>query len=161
MTDTSVTQLLQAWSGGDEKALGELTPKVYAELRRMAGNYMRNEGPGQTLQTTALVHEVFLKLVDADRVGWRGRAHFFAVCATMMRRILVDRARARGAAKKGGAALHLNLDDAPEVASVSRDRELVAVDDALDVLARVDPRRNEVVELRFFGGLRLLSTLHR
>ena len=102
MTDPSVTQLLRAWSGGDEKALGELTPKVYAELRRMAGRYMRNEGPGQTLQTTALVHEVFLKLVDADRVGWKDRAHFFAVCATMMRRILVDRARARGAAKKGG-----------------------------------------------------------
>jgi RNA polymerase sigma factor (TIGR02999 family) len=153
MTETSVTQLLQAWSGGDEKALGALTPKVYAELRRMAGRYMRNEGPGQTLQTTALVHEVFLKLVDADRVGWRDRALFFAVCATMMRRILVDRARARGAVKKGGAALHLNLDDAPEVASMCRDRELLAVDDALDILAGVDPRKAKVVELRFFGGL--------
>ena len=158
MTDTSVTQLLQAWSGGDEKALGELTPKVYAELRRMAGRYMRNEGPGQTLQTTALVHEVFLKLVDADRVGWKDRAHFFAVCATMMRRILVDRARARGAAKKGGAALHLNLDDAPEVASVSRSRELVAVDDALDVLAGIDPQKAKVVELRFYGGLSVEET---
>jgi len=156
--DASVTQLLQAWSGGDAKALGELTPKVYAELRRMAAKYMKNEGAGHTLQATALVHEVFLKLVDIDRVSWQDRAHFFAVSANTMRRILVDRARAKGAAKKGGAALRLNLDDAPELASASRDREMIAVDDALEVLAKVDARKAKVVELRFFGGLSVEET---
>ena len=156
--DASVTQLLKAWSGGDQEALGELTPKVYVELRRMAAKYMQRENPGNTLQATALVHEVFLKLVDANDVDWKDKAHFFAVSANMMRRILVDRARAKGAEKHGGAALRLNLDDAPELASSSRDREMVAIDDALEVLAKVDPRKAEVIVLRFFGGLTVEET---
>src|ERR1700712_4653066 len=113
--DASVTQLLKAWSGGDQEALGELTPKVYVELRRMAGKYMQRENTGNTLHLTALVHEVFLRLVDANHVEWKDKAHFFAVSANMMRRILVDRARAKGAEKHGGAALRLNLAHAPEI----------------------------------------------
>src|ERR1700744_5186718 len=109
--DASVTQLLKAWSGGDKKALGELTPLVYVELRRMAGKYMQRENAGNTLQATALVHELFLKLVDANHVDWKDKAHFLAVSANIMRRILVDRARAKGAAKLGGGAIRLHLDD--------------------------------------------------
>jgi RNA polymerase sigma factor (TIGR02999 family) len=154
----SITHLLKAWSGGNQEALEELTPKVYVELRRMAAKYMRNERAGNTLQATALVHEVFLRLVGAGSVSWQDRAHFFAVSANMMRRILVDRARAKGMAKRGGAALHLNLDDVPEVASGSRDREIVAIDEALDALAQIDPRKARVVELRFFGGLSVEET---
>jgi RNA polymerase sigma factor (TIGR02999 family) len=156
--DPSVTQLLKAWRGGDQDALNELTPKVYIELRRMAANYMRREGSGNTLQATALVHEVFLKLVDASDVDWKDKAHFFAVSANMMRRILVDRARSKGSTKKGGAALRLNLDEAPEIASASRNREMVAIDDALEALAQVDPRKAKVIELRFFGGLSVEET---
>ena len=150
--------LLKAWSGGNQEALEELTPKVYVELRRMAAKYMRNERAGNTLQATALVHEVFLRMVEVDCVSWQDRAHFFAVSANMMRRILVDRARAKGMAKRGGAALHLNLDDVPEVASGSRDREIVAIDEALDALAQIDQRKAKVVELRFFGGLSVEET---
>jgi len=148
-----VTRLLKAWSGGDQGALRELTPKVYLELRQMAAKYMRKERTGNTLQPTALVHEVFLRMVQVDSVTWQDRAHFFAVSATMMRRILVDRAHAKGSAKRGGQALRLNLDEAPEVAAGSRDREIVALDEALTALAQVDPRKAKVVELRFFGGL--------
>ena len=148
-----ITRLLKAWSGGDEKARDELMPKVYRELRRLAGLYMRQEASGNTLQSTGLVHEVFLRLVKVDSVTWQDRAHFFAVSATMMRRILVDRAHARGTAKRGGAALRLSLDEAPEVAGGSRDREIIAIDEALTALAQVDPRKAKVVELRFFGGL--------
>jgi RNA polymerase sigma factor (TIGR02999 family) len=155
---TSVTHLLKAWSGGDKGALEELAPKVYLELRRMAARYMHKERAGNTMQATALVHEVFLRLVEVDSVSWQDRAHFFAVSANMMRRILVDRARAKGMAKRGGAALHLNLDDEPEVASGSRDREIVAIDEALDALAQIDPRKARVVELRFFGGLSVEET---
>jgi RNA polymerase sigma factor (TIGR02999 family) len=155
---TSITHLLKAWSGGNQEALEELTPKVYVELRRMAAKYMRNERAGNTLQATALVHEVFLRLVEVDSVSWQDRAHFFAVSANMMRRILVDRARAKGMAKRGGAVVHLNLDDVPEVASGSRDREIVAIDEALDALAQIDPRKAKVVELRFFGGLSVEET---
>ena len=155
---TSVTHLLKAWSGGDQGALEELTPKVYLELRRMAARYMHKERAGNSMQATALVHEVFLRLVGADSVSWQDRAHFFAVSANMMRRILVDRARSKGMAKRGGAALHLNLDDVPEVASGSRDREIVAIDEALDALAQIDPRKARVVELRFFGGLSVEET---
>ena len=124
----------------------------------LAGKYMQRENAGNTLQATALVHEVFLKLVDANDVDWKDKAHFFAVSANMMRRILVDRARAKGAEKNGGAALRLNLDDAPELASSSRDREMVAIDDALEVLAKMDPRKAEVIVLRFFGGLTVEET---
>ena len=148
-----VTRLLKAWSGGDQGALRELTPKVYLELRQMAAKYMRKERTGNTLQATALVHEVFLRMVRVDSVTWQDRAHFFAVSATMMRRILVDRAHAKGSAKRGGQALRLNLDEAPEVAAGSRDREIVALDEALTALAQVGPRKAKVVELRFFGGL--------
>ena len=119
---------------------------------------MRNEKTGHTLQATALVHEVFLRLVDLQSVNWQDRAHFFAVSANMMRRILVDRARAKGMAKRGGAALRLNLDDAPELSSRSRDREIVAIDEALNALAQVDPRKAKVVEFRFFGGLSVEET---
>lgn len=154
----SITHLLKAWSGGNRGALEELTPKVYLELRRMAAKYTRNERAGNTLQATALVHEVFLRLVEVDSVNWQDRAHFFAVSANLMRRILVDRARAKGMAKRGGEAVHLNLDDVPEVASGSRDREIVAIDEALDALVQIDPRKAKVIELRFFGGLSVEET---
>jgi RNA polymerase sigma factor (TIGR02999 family) len=126
---------------------------VYLELKQMAAKYMRRERTGNTLQATALVHEVFLRLVQVDSVTWQDRAHFFAVSATMMRRILVDRAHAKGCAKRGGQALRLNLDEAPDVAAGSKDREIVAIDEALTALAQVDARKAKVVELRFFGGL--------
>jgi RNA polymerase sigma-70 factor (ECF subfamily) len=153
-----ITQLLKAWSEGNQEALDALTPKVYLELRRMAGKYMRNERSGNTLQATALVNEVFLRLVEVDRVTWQDRAHFFAVSANMMRRILVDRARAKGMAKRGGAAFHVNLEDTPEIAGKDRDREIVAIDEALDSLAAIDPRKAKVIELRFFGGLSVEET---
>jgi RNA polymerase sigma factor (TIGR02999 family) len=158
LESNNVTHLLKAWSGGDQGALEELTPKVYLELRRMAAKYMRNERAGNTLQATALVDEVFLRLVEVDSVTWQDRAHFFAVSANMMRRILVDRARAKGMAKRGGGVLQPNLDDVPEVASGSRDREIVAIDEALDALAQIDARKAKVIELRFFGGLSVDET---
>jgi RNA polymerase sigma factor (TIGR02999 family) len=121
-------------------------------------SYMRRERAGNTLQATALVNEVFLRLVDVNEVSWQDRAHFFAVSANMMRRILVDRARARGTAKRGSDALRLNLDDVPELGSDSRDGELGAIDEALDALAQLDPRKAQVTELRFFGGLSVDET---
>lgn len=154
----SITQLLKAWSGGDRESLEALTPKVYAELRRMAAGYMHKERVGNTLQATALVHEVFLRLVEVEKVNWQDRAHFFAISATMMRRILVDRARAKSMSKRGGSALHLNLDDVPEIGTDSRGRELVAIDDALNALAQIDLRKAKVIELRFFGGLSVEET---
>jgi RNA polymerase sigma factor (TIGR02999 family) len=150
---TSVTHLLKAWSGGDKAALEELTPRVYVELRHMAARYMRREAAGNTLPATALAHEVFLRLVEVDGVSWQDRAHFFAVSANMMRRILVDQARAKGMAKRGGTPVHLNLEDVPEIATKSKGREVIAVDEALDALAQIDPRKAKVIELRFFGGL--------
>jgi len=153
-----ITELLKAWGSGDAAALDQLTPLVYDELRRLARRYMRNERAGNTLQTTALVNEAYLRLVDAKRVAWQDRVHFFAVSAQMMRRILVDAARARGSAKRGGQVKRVNhsaafnLDEIPEV-STGRDRELVAIDDALNTLAEMDPRKARVIELRFFGGL--------
>ncbi len=155
---TSVTHLLKAWSAGDQEALGDLTAKVYFELKRMAAKYTRKERPGDSLQATALVHEVFLRLVEVDNVSWQDRAHFFAVSANMMRRILVDRARAKNMTKRGSGAVHVNFDDAPEIASGSSDREMVAIDDALNELAEIDPRKAKVVELRFFGGLSVDET---
>jgi RNA polymerase sigma factor (TIGR02999 family) len=158
-----ITALLKAWGSGDAAALDQLTPLVYEELRRLARRYMRNERAGNTLQTTALVNEAYLRLVDAKRVGWQDRAHFFAVSAQMMRRILVDAARARGSAKRGGQAKRVNhsnsfnLDEIPDV-STGRDRELVAIDDALNTLAEMDPRKARVIELRFFGGLSVEET---
>jgi len=156
-----VTRLLKAWGAGDQSALNRLIPKVYAELRRMARRYMRQEREGHTLQTTALVNEVYLRLVDVHDVDWHDRAHFLGVAAQMMRRILVDAARVR--AKGGGQARRVehstavDLDQIPDV-SPGRDREVVAVDEALEVLAKMDPRKARVVELRFFGGLSVEET---
>jgi RNA polymerase sigma factor (TIGR02999 family) len=143
-------------------ALDRLTPLVYPELRRLARHYMRGEASGNTLQTTALVHEAYLRLVDAAGVDWQDRAHFFAVSAQMMRRILVDAARARGSAKRGGGrhsshSTTVNLDNIADVGA-QRDTELIALDDALNVLAQMNPRHARVVELRFFGGLSVEET---
>jgi RNA polymerase sigma factor (TIGR02999 family) len=154
---SETTQLLRAWANGDQAALEQLTPRVYEELRRIAGHFMQNERPGRTLQTTALVHEAYLRLIDINNVDWQHRAHFFAVSATMMRRILLDRARKRGAGKRGGKLPQVNLDDVPDLGS-GRARELVALDDALNALAKVDPRKARVIELRFFGGLSVEET---
>jgi RNA polymerase sigma factor (TIGR02999 family) len=148
---SETTQLLRAWANGDEGALEQLTPRVYDELRRIAGRFMRNEQVGRTIQTTALVHEAYLKLIDIDNVDWQHRAHFFAVSAQIMRRIL-DRARRRLSAKRGGMTPRANLDEIPDLGS-GRARELIALDDGLKSLAAVDPRKARVIELRFFGGL--------
>src|SRR5882757_2897349 len=145
-----ITCLLRAWSGGDQAAFERLAPVIYAELRRIARGYMLHERPDHTLQATALVHEAYLHLIDVHNVGWQDRAHFFAISAQMMRRILVDRARARVTWKRGGAAPHLQLDEIPEVGSW-RASELMALDDALSGLAKMDRRKARVIELRFFG----------
>ena len=152
-----VTGMLLAWTKGDKEALTKLAPLVYEELHRMAKGYMRRERPGQTLQTTALVHEAYLRLVDATQVQWKDGVHFFAVSAQMMRRILVDMARARGSAKRGGHTPRLNLDEVPEVSS-ERARGLIALDESLNILAEMDPRKARVIELRFFGGLSVEET---
>src|SRR5580693_9685461 len=134
-----VSELLQAWTGGDQKALEALTPIVYDELRRLARNYMRRERPGHSLQTTALVNEAYIRLVDYKRMQWQDRAHFFAVSATLMRRILVERAR-RHNLKRGGGVPHIDLDEAAVVGG-GRSSDLVALDDAMNALARLDPRK--------------------
>jgi RNA polymerase sigma-70 factor, ECF subfamily len=149
-----VTQLLKAWTSGDEQALEKLTPLVYEQLHRVAQRYMAGERPGHTLQTTALVNEVYLQLVDCGQIDWQDRAHFFAVSAQLMRRILIDFARSRGYQKRGGGVFHLSLDEAPSVCNESS-TNLVALDDALQALAAVDERKSKVVELKFFGGLSL------
>jgi RNA polymerase sigma factor (TIGR02999 family) len=156
-TVSETTQLLRAWAAGDRDALEQLTPRVYDELRRIAGHFMRGQRPGRTIQTTALVHEAYIKLIDVNNVDWQHRAHFFAVSAQIMRRILLDRARRSTAAKRGGATPRLNLDELPDVGSGPA-RELVALDDALNTLAEIDPRKARVVELRFFGGLSVPET---
>src|ERR1700690_3128989 len=125
---TETTQLLRAWAGGNREALEDLTPRIAQELRRIAGHHMQSERPGRTIQTTALVHEAYLKLIDVTNVDWQHRAHFFAVSATIMRRILLDRARRRVSAKRGGATPRVNLDEIPDVGS-GRARELIALDD--------------------------------
>jgi RNA polymerase sigma factor (TIGR02999 family) len=147
-----VTDLLIAWRDGDANALDQLLPIVYAELHRLAHDRMRGEWPGQTLQTTALVHEAYVRLVDGTNVEWSNRAHFFAVCARLMRRILVDRARARASDKRGRDAVHVPLEDWL-AAEPAKDAQIVALDEALTRLAAQDPRRSKVVELRYFGGL--------
>jgi len=156
-----ITILLKAWGAGDQSALNRLTPLVYDELRRMARRYMRKERAGNTLQTTALINEAYLRLVDAQSVGWQDRAHFFAVSASIMRRILVDAARARGSAKRGGLAIrvdHSTAVDLDQIPEVGRSAELIALDDALNALAEIDPRKARVIELRFFGGLSVEET---
>lgn len=152
-----VTRLLQAWGAGDESALQQLIPLVYQELHRLAHRYMAGEQPGETLQTTALVHEVYLRLVDVRAVDWQGRAHFYALCARMMRRVLVDFARSRTYQKRGGGAAHVQLEEALTVSAVVGS-ELLDVDDALRRLSELDARKSQVVELRFFGGLTVEET---
>ncbi len=156
-SSTDTTQLLRAWAGGDSGALQQLTPRVYRELRRMAAHFLQKERPGHTLQSAELVHEVYLRLVDVNQVNWQDLAHFFAVAASLMRRILVDRARRRSAGKRGAKAQLVDLDEVLDVYAV-RARELIALDDALNTLTEVDPRRAWIVELRFFGGLSVEET---
>lgn len=153
-TRSEITRILDEWSAGDPDALAKLMPEIVDDLHRMAARYLQREGPGQTLQPTALVNEVYLRLVGRRTVRWQNRAHFFAFTAELMRRILVDTARRKHAEKRGGgvmkvsleAVLHLPQDDDPD---------LIAVDDALEALAQVDPRQARIVELRFFAGLEL------
>jgi RNA polymerase sigma factor (TIGR02999 family) len=147
-----ITRLLVAWGDGDESALEELTPLVHEELHRLAHHYMGRERPGHTLQTTALVNEAYVRLIDWKNVRWQNRAHFFAVSAQLMRRILVDFARSRGYQKRGGGAQATTLDDAAFV-SDEKGADMVALDEALVSLAELDARQSKVVELRFFGGL--------
>lgn len=151
-----ITGLLKAWAGGNPDALEQLTPLVYDELRRIARRYMRQRSP-QTLQTTALAHEAYIRLVNADGLRWQDRAHFFAVAAQMMRRILIDAARARVAAKRQGEALRVTFTEALAIPA-GQDADLVALDDALAGLAKLDARKARVVELRFFGGLSVEET---
>lgn len=152
-----VTLLLKAWSVGDEKALEKLTPLVYRQLHEIAQRYMAGERSGHTLQTSALVNEAYLRLVDCKKVNWQDRAHFFAVSAQLMRRILIDFARSRNYLKRGGAIPHVSLEEAPSVSS-EPDVDLVALDDALKALSAVDERKSKVVELKFFGGLSVEET---
>jgi RNA polymerase sigma factor (TIGR02999 family) len=152
-----VTQLLVAWSEGNKAAFEQLVPLVYAELRQVAHGRMRDERPDHVLQTTALINEAYLRLVDINRVRWESRAHFFAISARIMRRILVDAARERDARKRGGEISHVVFDEALMPAP-ERDADLVALDAALEALARADPRKSEVVELRYFGGLSVEET---
>lgn len=149
---SETTQLLRAWADGDQAALERLTPHVYRTLRRIAGHHLKNERAGNTLQATDLVHEAYLELIDITNVDWQHRAHFYAVSAQVMRRILVDRARRRVAAKRGGNAERVDLDHLPDL-SGERSHDLIALEDALNALATIDPRKVRVVELRFFGGL--------
>jgi RNA polymerase sigma-70 factor, ECF subfamily len=147
-----VTHLLQAWCAGQETALEELIPLVYEELHRAARRYMSLENSGNTLQTTALINEVYLRLVDFPEITWQNRAHFFAVCAKLMRRILIDLARSRHAQKRGGGAADVEFDET-QFAAQRISSELLALDDAMKRLANLDERKSQVVELRFFGGL--------
>jgi RNA polymerase sigma factor (TIGR02999 family) len=156
-TQHEITRLLADWSKGDRQALEKLTPLVYDELRRLAGRYLRQERHGHTLQSTALVHEAYMKLVGQNNVRWQNRAHFFGIAAQMIRRILVDYARARGADKRGSGAEKLSLDEAIALPG-GQDLDLVALDDALEGLAGIDPRQSRLVELRFFAGLTLEET---
>ena len=152
-----VTELLQAWSGGDRAALDRLMPLVYDELKRIAARHLAGERAGHTLQATALVHEAYLKLVDQRSARWQNRTQFFAVAAQLMRRILVDHARAHAAAKRGAGARPVTL-SALEETGAQPDLDIVALDAALDRLAVLDPRQARVVELRYFGGLSLEET---
>ena len=154
---TDTIGLLQAWSSGDRAALNQLTPRVYDQLRRLAGHYMQNESPARTIQATALVHEAYLRLVDVTKVDLRHRAQFFAITARIMRNILLDNARARAAAKRGGQQARVNVDEIPDLSDQGR-HDLLALDDALAALAAVDPRKAQVIELRFFGGLSVEDT---
>lgn len=153
----NVTRLLLQWGHGDREALDALTPLVYSELRRLASRYLRREREGHTLQSTALVHEAYMRLIDQRNVHWQNRNQFFALASELIRRILVDHARARMAAKRGGAQVQLELDEAI-AAPEEKDLDLVALDDALKALAIADPQQSRIVELRYFGGLTIEQT---
>jgi RNA polymerase sigma-70 factor, ECF subfamily len=155
-TRGDVSQLLRAWSDGDQLALERLTPIVYEELHRLARHYMKGERPGHLLQTPALVNEAYMRLVDYKRMQWQNRAHFFAVSAQLMRRILVEHARSHNL-KRGGGVQHISLDETVVVGG-NRDADLVALDGAMNALARLDARKVQVVEMRFFGGLSVEET---
>lgn len=152
-----VTQMLLDWRDGDQAALAELLPLVYAELHQRASRYLHRERPDHTLQTTALVNEAYLRMIDQKNVSWQNRAHFFAIAAQLMRRILVDHARTHNAAKRGSGGPKLELEEAMGL-PVERSTDLVALDDALTALAAIDPQQSRVVELRFFGGLSIEET---
>ena len=154
---SEITEILRAWRAGDEQALDQLTPQIYRELRRAARQCLRNERSGHTLQTTALINELYLRLPGLQDIDWQGRAHFYAICARQMRRILIDMARARRSHKRGSGSFTVSLDEAPDVSEDSR-RDVVAIDYALKELAKVDERKCQVVELRFFGGLSVEET---
>src|SRR5689334_18156282 len=153
-----LTELLRSWSDGDHDALERLTPLIIDELKRIARRQIRGEHGDHTLQATALVNEAYLRLIDAANVRWQDRAHFFAICARIMRRILIEAARARIAYKRGGNALRVTFDEA--LPAMSRESDVVAVDEALNALAAIDERKARVVELRFFGGLSVEETAH-
>lgn len=160
---SEITALLRAWGGGDRAALDRLTPLVYEQLRRLAANHMRKEGAGHALQPTALVHEAYFRLAKIGELQWQDRVHFFAVCARIMRRILVDAARARVSEKRGGQFQHethstaIDFDQLPAT-NTERPAEVCALDDALTRLGQIDPRRAQVIEMRFFGGLSVNET---
>ena len=151
-TSPQITQLLLAWNGGDKAALDRLMPLVYQELRRLAKSYMRRQNPGHTLQTTALVNEAYLRLIDTSRVNWQDRTHFFAIAARLMRRILVDFARSKNSLKRGGELQEVSFEAALAV-SFEEKTDLVALDEALKTLAELNERQSQIVELRYFGGL--------
>ncbi|MCU1268557.1 MAG: hypothetical protein JWM21_4875 [Acidobacteria bacterium] len=153
----NVNRLLLEWSGGDQQALQELLPLIYEELRRLAHNFLYRERPDHTLQTTALVHEAYLKLIDQRDARWQNRAHFFAIAAQAMRRILIDSARKHIAVKRGGGGEKLSLDEAASI-SIEPDTDLLALDEALTALAQIDVEQNRIVELRYFGGLTIEET---
>jgi RNA polymerase sigma factor (TIGR02999 family) len=156
-TRADVTRLLVLWTGGNQQAMEDLLPLVYDELRKLARRYLQRERPGHTLQSTALVHEAYLRMIDQHDVSWQGRAHFFGIAAQMMRRILVDHARGRDAAKRGAGACKLTLDE-DLLAPAERDINLVALDQALDTLSKLDSQHGRIVELRFFAGLSIEET---
>lgn len=153
----NVTQLLRDWSKGNQQVLEELLPLIYNELRRLAHNFLYRERPGHTLQTTALVHEAYLKLIDQKDARWQNRSHFFAIAAQAMRRILIDSARRHAAMKRGGQQEKLSLDEAPDL-SLEPNTKLLALDEALNKLAEIDPEQSRIVELRYFGGLTIEET---
>jgi RNA polymerase sigma factor (TIGR02999 family) len=156
-TSNPVSELLVRWQSGDKSALGSLLPQVYAELRKLAGHYLKSERPNHTLQSTALVHEAYLRLVGRDSLRVDSRAHFFGIAAGLMREILVDHARRRGAAKRGADRLTLTLDEAVALPQ-RKELDVIVLDDALNRLTEMDPRQSKIVELRFFGGLSVEET---
>jgi RNA polymerase sigma factor (TIGR02999 family) len=153
-----VTRLLRAWSDGDQHALNDLMPAVYAEVKKLARSYLRRERSDHTLQTTALVNEAYLRLVDQRQVRWNNRAHFFGIAAQMMRRVLVDHARSRKADKRGRGEARVVLDEAMEIAATPQNVDVLALDEALKELEALDPRQAQIVELRFFSGLSIEET---